>query len=362
MIHNTLAEELGINLCYTAFKVEKDRLHEAVAGADAFNILGMNVTVPHKCEIIKELSDIDPLAARIGAVNTLVRVDGGYKGYNTDAIGLYRELEEENIIIKDKEVIILGAGGASNAITYICADKGAAKIYLLNRTFDKAKKLADDVNSHFGDIVVPLAISDYRLIPGGKYPVIQTTSCGLYPNNDDAPIYDKEFYELVEAGVDSFKIEGRAKSSYYVSVVTNAYRNAIDCYLRSPENFDLPETVRNEVFKVSHRAYCTGFFFGHPKDCQYYENSGYIRNCDVVGIVLDYYKERRMLKCVQRNKFLKGSEVEILPPKGTSVTLRVDDMYNENFEPIESTNHAAMIFYIKSDYEFPKNTIIRINN
>lgn len=202
MIHNTLAEELGINLCYTAFKVEKDRLHEAVAGADAFNILGMNVTVPHKCEIIKELSDIDPLAARIGAVNTLVRVDGGYKGYNTDAIGLYRELEEENIIIKDKEVIILGAGGASNAITYICADKGAAKIYLLNRTFDKAKKLADDVNSHFGDIVVPLAISDYRLIPEGKYPVIQTTSCGLYPNNDDAPIYDKEFYELVEAGVD----------------------------------------------------------------------------------------------------------------------------------------------------------------
>lgn len=141
MIHNTLAEELGINLCYTAFKVEKDRLHEAVAGADAFNILGMNVTVPHKCEIIKELSDIDPLAARIGAVNTLVRVDGGYKGYNTDAIGLYRELEEENIIIKDKEVIILGAGGASNAITYICADKGAAKIYLLNRTFDKAKNL-----------------------------------------------------------------------------------------------------------------------------------------------------------------------------------------------------------------------------
>ena len=202
MIHNTLAEELGINLCYTAFKVEKDRLHEAVAGADAFNILGMNVTVPHKCEIIKELSDIDPLAARIGAVNTLVRVDGGYKGYNTDAIGLYRELEEENIIIKDKEVIILGAGGASNAITYICADKGAAKIYLLNRTFDKAKKLADDVNSHFGDVVVPLAISDYRLIPEGKYPVIQTTSCGLYPNNDDAPIYDKEFYELVEAGVD----------------------------------------------------------------------------------------------------------------------------------------------------------------
>ena len=72
----------------------------------------------------------------------------------------------------------------------------------MNRTFDKAKKLADDVNSHFGDVVVPLAISDYRLIPEGKYPVIQTTSCGLYPHNDDAPIYDKEFYELVEAGVD----------------------------------------------------------------------------------------------------------------------------------------------------------------
>lgn len=197
--------------------------------------------------------------------------------------------------------------------------------------------------------------------PNEFYPIVEDEKGSYILNAKDLCMID-HIDKLVEAGVDSFKIEGRAKSSYYVSVVTNAYRNAIDCYLRSPENFDLPKTVRNEVFKVSHRAYCTGFFFGHPKDCQYYENSGYIRNCDVVGIVLDYYKERRMLKCVQRNKFLKGSEVEILPPKGTSVTLRVDDMYNENFEPIESTNHAAMIFYIKSDYEFPKNTIIRINN
>ena len=168
LIHNTLAEKMNINIAYTAFKVEGSELNNAVKGAKALGILGMNVTVPHKCDVIKALDEIDPLAEKIGAVNTVVSTENGYKGYNTDIIGLNRQLQEEGVFIKDREVIIIGAGGASRAITYLCANEGARRIWLLNRTLPNAKALADEVNSHFGEVVVPLALEDYNQIPKGN--------------------------------------------------------------------------------------------------------------------------------------------------------------------------------------------------
>lgn len=202
LIQNTLAQRMGINMAYTAFCVEDADVEEAVKGAYALGVRGMNVTVPHKRAVMECLTDIDPLAAKIGAVNTLVRSEGGFKGYNTDITGLDRELREAGIEIAGNSVIILGAGGASRAITYLCADRGADRIWLLNRTAERAKELAGEVNSHFGDVVVPMSLKDYREIPGGKYPVIQTTSAGLYPDTDGLPIEDDAFYELVSAGVD----------------------------------------------------------------------------------------------------------------------------------------------------------------
>ena len=202
LIHNTLAEKMNINIAYTAFKVEKDDLNTAVKGAKALGVLGMNVTVPHKCDVIESLDEIDSLAEKIGAVNTVVTTEKGYKGYNTDIIGLNRQLQEEGVFIKDREVIIIGAGGASRAITYLCANEGASKIWLLNRTLPNAKALADEVNTYFGNVVMPLALEDYHKIPKGKYPIIQTSSVGLFPNVDSAPIEDTEFYELAEVGVD----------------------------------------------------------------------------------------------------------------------------------------------------------------
>ncbi len=201
LIHNTLAKRMNINLVYTAFKVESDNIPTVIKGADALGIIGMNVTVPHKCAVIPELAAIDSLAAKIGAVNTLVKIQGGYKGYNTDILGLDRELEENNIEIKNKDVIILGAGGASKAITFLCAQKGASRIWLLNRSLDKAVSLANEVNSYFGNVVEPLLISEYYKIPKAKYPVIQTTSVGLFPNVDEQPVSDG-FYDYVGAAVD----------------------------------------------------------------------------------------------------------------------------------------------------------------
>ncbi|EKC54658.1 shikimate 5-dehydrogenase, partial [human gut metagenome] len=100
-IHNNLAQLTGKDMVYTTFKVEKGDVASAVRGAYSLNILGLNVTVPHKSEVIDSLVDIDPLAKAIGAVNTLVRVDGGFKGYNTDILGLARELEDEGIELAD---------------------------------------------------------------------------------------------------------------------------------------------------------------------------------------------------------------------------------------------------------------------
>lgn len=203
LIHNTLAEMCHVDMAYVTFQVEKNQVKEAATGAYALNILGLNVTVPHKQKVLDSLVDVDPLAKAIGAVNTLVRTEDGFKGYNTDILGLQRELEDEGISLAGQKVIILGAGGASRAIAFLCAKEGAAVVYLLNRTVVKAQQIADDVNLYFNkECVVPLAIDAYDKIPGDGYVTIQTSSVGLYPNCDQAVIEDETFYKKVEVGVD----------------------------------------------------------------------------------------------------------------------------------------------------------------
>lgn len=203
MIHNTLAGLLGHNLVYVPFPVEEGRVTQAVAGADALNLLGLNVTVPYKSEVIESLKEIDELAQNIGAVNTLVRTEGGYKGYNTDMEGLYRAMISDGIRIKDETVILLGAGGAARAVAYLCAVKGAKQVYMLNRTLDKAQTVAGEVNRAVGRAVIhPMAIEDHAMLPEGKYLTIQGTSVGLAPHADDVVIADDAFYEKVGTGFD----------------------------------------------------------------------------------------------------------------------------------------------------------------
>lgn len=192
---------------------------------------------------------------------------------------------------------------------------------------------------------------------GEYYPVFEDERGTYILNAKDLcmlPFIDK----LAEAGVSSLKIEGRAKSAYYVSVITNAYRAAVDLYKRNPDNFALPQWLADEVYKVSHRQYCTGFFFGHPKDSQYYETGGYVREYEVVGIVTQSLNGR--VYAVQRNKFLAGDTVELLAPGRQPYCLKIDSIFDEEGQSVESTCHAEMKFSFLSDEEFPANTIIRI--
>lgn len=190
------------------------------------------------------------------------------------------------------------------------------------------------------------------------YPIFEDEKGTYILNAKDLCMID-HIDKLAQAGVNSFKIEGRAKSDYYVSIVTNAYRKAMDFYKENPYNFkELPTWIRGEVFKVSHRDYCTGFFFGHPKDCQYYENSGYIRNYDVVGFVTKC--ENGLIYGEQRNKFNKGDTIEIISPVSEPIELKAEHIFDENGEEIETANHATMKFSIKSDLVFPERSIIRM--
>ena len=202
MIHNTLAEKMGINLAYVPFLVETE-LGKAVEGAYHLNILGMNVTVPYKSQVMDSLKDCDKLAAQIGAVNTLVRTQGGYKGYNTDMTGLYRAMCSYGIEINEKQIILLGAGGAARAVAFLCAFYGATKVYLLNRSVEKAKAVAEEVNQNCGkECIIPMALSDYAQLPMEKMLCIQATSVGLAPNIEDVVIQEPEFYERIHTGYD----------------------------------------------------------------------------------------------------------------------------------------------------------------
>lgn len=186
---------------------------------------------------------------------------------------------------------------------------------------------------------------------------IEETPEGTYILNARDMCMIDHIDKLAEAGVTSFKIEGRAKSAYYVSVVTNAYRMAMDWYLSHPGEYKLPQEIRDEVFKVSHRRYCTGFFFGHPNACQYYENSGYISTYDVVGIVDRC--ENGVCYATQRNRFFAGDTVEILAPGKPPVSMTLGEIYNGENECIETVNHAMMDFHFPCEYDFPRNSIIR---
>ncbi len=200
-IHNTISEELKKDLIYVPFHVEDD-IEAAVKGAYAMNVKGINVTVPYKQDVIPHLVSIDENAKKIGAVNTLVRAEGGFRGYNTDMMGLSRAMDNHEIEIEDKNVIILGAGGASRAAVYMCMLRKARVIYLVNRSLDKAMALADEMNELFQrKTIYPIAVEDYKKVPVDSYVMLQCTSMGL-KEGDGLLINDDEFYDMAECGYD----------------------------------------------------------------------------------------------------------------------------------------------------------------
>ena len=147
-IHNAAFKELDLDFIYVAFKVEKDRLRETMEGMRALGIHGLNVTIPHKERVMPFLDEISPEAKIIGSVNTILNQSNSLIGYNTDGIGAIRALEDNEVELNQKKVILLGAGGAAKSIAFHLSQK-AKEIVILNRTLDRGKKLAESLRSKF---------------------------------------------------------------------------------------------------------------------------------------------------------------------------------------------------------------------
>ena len=264
LIHNFLAEELQHNMNYVPFHVENGSLENAIKGAFALNILGMNVTVPYKNDVIPYLAEIDDLAEKIGAVNTLVRTENGYKGYNTDITGLLRAMKSDNVDIENEEIIVLGAGGVGRAVAFMCAANNAKKVYLLNRSVNKAENIANEVNKCFNiDCVKAMALDNYGelLADNKKYLVIQSTSVGLYPNSENVVLEDLEFYQSVKTGYDLIYTPWETKFMKLVTKQGGKAHNGLKMLLYQAidafelwNNCKISEAVADEAYRKLQNA------------------------------------------------------------------------------------------------------------
>ncbi|MDE6686553.1 MAG: shikimate dehydrogenase, partial [Lachnospiraceae bacterium] len=143
ILHAALAAKHNDNYAYLAFRVEEEQLRAAVEGAYALGAKGLNVTVPYKKDVMQYLCEIDEKAEILGAVNTLVRTEHGYKGYNTDMPGLYRAMCYDGVSLEGKNVVVIGAGGVANAVIGMLFEAKVKKILILNRTKERAEQLAE---------------------------------------------------------------------------------------------------------------------------------------------------------------------------------------------------------------------------
>lgn len=189
-MHNAAFQKLGMDWAYVAFDVETENLGEAITGAQALNIKGFNVTIPHKIEVMRYLDDLDEVARLIGAVNTIDFKN--LKGYNTDGIGAVKAIEEVGSI-KNKNVVVAGAGGASRAISFYLAKFGASSITILNRNVKKAENLAGDVlaSGLTGDVNSG-SVSQIDNCLNDADILVDTTPLGMDPHTDDEPIAKAE--------------------------------------------------------------------------------------------------------------------------------------------------------------------------
>ena len=195
--------------------------------------------------------------------------------------------------------------------------------------------------------------------PGEYFPITEDEK-GTYIYNSKDLCMLNHIPELIEAGIDSLKIEGRMKSPYYVATVIRAYRMVIDEYLKDPQNYKVDSKWLEEIKKASYRDFTTGFYFGKPdQNEQLYDTNSYIRGYDFVGLVLDYDEKNKIATVEQRNRIFVGDEIEIFGPNKEYFTQKIEKMWNDKDEEIDVAPHAQQKIKIKIDHPVEKMDILR---
>jgi shikimate dehydrogenase len=195
-MHNAAITDLNLDYIYLAFKIFPEKLKDALKGIRALNIIGINVTHPFKQQVMKFLDEIEPIAQKIGAVNTIKNDEGYLIGKNTDAEGGLQALINTGYTIGGKNVLILGAGGASRALTYKIVEE-VNKITILNRDLKRASKLSNNIKKYFATNIVAKKLSRSSLKEECVKTdiIINTTPVGMYPNIDESPIPAEYLHE-----------------------------------------------------------------------------------------------------------------------------------------------------------------------
>ena len=203
---------------------------------------------------------------------------------------------------------------------------------------------------------------NYRLVeekrPGQYFPVGEDEG-GTYILNSKDMCMIEHIPEMIEAGITSFKIEGRAKSAYYVAVVTNAYRMAIDAYFENPSPDYRPEQwILDEMTKVSYRDYCTGFYYGDVSDDAHISyKGGYNREWDVMAVVEKW--EDGVAYCSQRNRFFEGDVLEAMVAGEKPFDVKITGLKNAEGEDIPDTRHPMMNFTFRCENPLKPDTLLR---
>jgi shikimate dehydrogenase len=188
-MHNAAFVQAGLDYIYVPFRVKKEDLGKAIGGMRALNIRGLNVTIPHKVAIIPLLDKLDTLAEKIGAVNTVTNDDGLLEGSNTDASGFLQALLDTGIEPEGKNVVILGAGGASRAISFALAERGA-HLVILNRRLERAQEITSWLTTIFNQKIKALQLNATNLSQALDEAgiLVNTTSVGMRPDIDETPV------------------------------------------------------------------------------------------------------------------------------------------------------------------------------
>ena len=203
LMHNTAFQQMGLNYIYIPFEVQKENFGETIKSLKYFNFAGGNVTSPYKETIMEYLDEIDEKAKIIGAVNTIFLDKGVLKGFNTDGEGFVESLRyEKNVDPQKSRFIVLGSGGAARAIVITLAFQGAEKIYIANRTYQKALELAEEANN-IRKCAEPIELNNSEV---QKYSedadvIINTTKVGMYPDEDKTPVEIKVNKKLVASDI-----------------------------------------------------------------------------------------------------------------------------------------------------------------
>ncbi len=194
-IHNTIIRSLNLNYVYVPFWINEEDLEDAFKGFKAIKISGFNITIPHKKSAIKFLDEVSQEALLMGAVNTVKNIDGKLYGYNTDGDGFIRSLRQQGLDVKDKNVVVLGAGGSARGICVKMAMEEANSITILNRTYEKAEEICNIINENIKSIAKCDILEETSLKRhmGNCDLLINTTPIGMYPHEEDNPVETLDF-------------------------------------------------------------------------------------------------------------------------------------------------------------------------